>query len=52
MDTMNDAIKPGAKVLLTFKGQEVAALDVESRWQPNKVTDRRMEGRRRAPCAA
>lgn len=37
MDTANDAIKPGSKVLLTYKGQEVAALDVESRWTPNKV---------------
>lgn len=37
MDTAHDGIRPGAKVLLTYKGQEVAALDVESRWQPNKV---------------
>lgn len=37
MDTRNDAIKPGAKVLLTYKGQDIATLDVESRWTPNKV---------------
>ncbi|PRW57030.1 sulfate adenylyltransferase [Chlorella sorokiniana] len=39
MDTSNDAIKPGAKVLLTYKGQDVAVLDVESCWQPNKVVE-------------
>ncbi|KAL4451953.1 hypothetical protein ABPG75_007615 [Micractinium tetrahymenae] len=39
MDTRNDGIKPGAKVLLTYKGQEVATLDVESRWAPNKVVE-------------
>ncbi|PSC70809.1 sulfate adenylyltransferase [Micractinium conductrix] len=39
MDTRNDAIKPGSKVMLTFKGQEVATLDVESRWTPNKVVE-------------
>lgn len=37
MDTANDAIKPGARVMLTYKGQEVAVMDVESRWTPNKV---------------
>ena len=39
MDTANDAIKPGAKVLLTYKGQDVAVMDVESRWVPDKVRE-------------
>lgn len=38
-DTFNDAIKPGHKVLLTYKGQDVGVLDVESRWAPNKVLE-------------
>lgn len=39
MDTSNDGLKPGAKVMLTYKGQQVAVMDVESRWQPNKVVE-------------
>ena len=32
------------QVMLTFKGQEVATLDVESRWTPNKVGGHRLGG--------
>lgn len=39
MDTFNDAIKPGSKVLLTYKGQNIAVMDVESRWVPDKVKE-------------
>ena len=39
MDTDDDGIAPGARLLLTYKGQEVAVMDVESRWQPNKVVE-------------
>ncbi len=28
---------PTPQVLLTYKGQDIATLDVESRWTPNKV---------------
>lgn len=50
MDTRNDAIKPGAKVLLTYKGQDVATLDVESRWTPNKVGQTADAGLERGGC--
>ena len=29
MDTRNDAIKPGSKILMTFKGKDIAVMDVE-----------------------
>ena len=35
-DTNNDEIKTGKKVLLTFKGQKLAILEVESKWEPDK----------------
>jgi len=39
MDTSNDSIRPGNRVLLTYKGQDIAIMDVESRWRPNKVKE-------------
>jgi sulfate adenylyltransferase len=39
MDTSNDAITPGSRLLLTYKGQEVGVMDVESRWAPNKAVE-------------
>ncbi|KAI8105133.1 hypothetical protein M9435_000304 [Picochlorum sp. BPE23] len=39
MDTRNDAIKPGSKILMTYKGKDIAVMDVESRWQPDKVKE-------------
>ena len=39
MDTGDDSIKPGMKVLLTYKGQDVAVMDVDSRWAPNKTEE-------------
>ncbi len=38
-DTDNDQIKKGQKVLLTYKGQELAVLKVEEKWIPNKVLE-------------
>lgn len=35
-DTGNDGIKPGHRLLLTHKGKNIAVMDVESRWVPNK----------------
>ena len=39
MDTSNDAIKPGSKILMTYKGKDIAVMDVESRWTPDKVKE-------------
>jgi sulfate adenylyltransferase len=39
MDTFDDSIKPGQKLLLTYKGQNIAVMDVESRYKPNKVKE-------------
>lgn len=39
MDTFDDSIKPGHRVLLSYKGKNVAVMDVESRWQPDKVKE-------------
>jgi sulfate adenylyltransferase len=38
-DTFNDGIKGGHRVLLTYKGQDIAVLDVESQFKPNKVKE-------------
>ncbi len=36
LDTNNDDIKVGKKILLTYKGQKLAVLKVESKWEPDK----------------
>ncbi len=36
LDTNNEDIEEGKKVLLTFKGQKLAVLEVESKWEPDK----------------
>ena len=36
MDTDDDSIKEGSKVLLTYKGTDMAVLDVSSKWTPDK----------------
>jgi sulfate adenylyltransferase len=38
-DTDRDDIHPGHRVLLTYRGQDLAVLTVESRWQPDKVRE-------------
>ncbi|GAX73546.1 hypothetical protein CEUSTIGMA_g997.t1 [Chlamydomonas eustigma] len=39
MDTHDESIKEGSRVLLTFKGQTLGVLNVESKWAPNKVKE-------------
>ena len=36
MDTDDDSIKEGSKILLTYKGTDMAVLDVSSKWTPDK----------------
>ena len=36
MDTDDDSIKEGSKILLTYKGTDMAVLDVSSKWPPDK----------------
>ena len=35
-DTNNDGFERGKKVLLKFKGQNLAILVIESKWEPDK----------------
>ena len=39
MDTDRDDVVVGDKLLLTYKGQELALLEVEDKWEPNKVVE-------------
>ena len=39
MDTDRDDIEVGSKVLLTYKGQDLAVLQVEAKWEPDKVAE-------------
>ncbi len=39
MDTNDDEITIGDKVLLTYKGQNLAILTVEDKWEPDKVVE-------------
>ncbi|KAG1664378.1 hypothetical protein FOA52_004711 [Chlamydomonas sp. UWO 241] len=39
MDTHQDNIKEGSRLLLTFKGQNIGLLEVESKWTPNKTKE-------------
>lgn len=39
MDTDRDDVVLGDKLLLTYKGQELAVLEVEDKWEPNKVAE-------------
>ena len=39
MDTDRDDVVVGDKLLLTYKGQELAVLEVEDNWEPNKVAE-------------
>jgi len=38
-DTDNAAVAVGDRLLLTYRGQELAVLTVESRWEPDKVKE-------------
>ena len=39
MDTDQDDVAVGDKILLTYNGQELAVLTVEDKWEPNKVVE-------------
>ena len=39
MDTDREDVSVGDKVLLTYKGQELAVLTVEDKWEPHKVVE-------------
>ena len=39
LDTDRDDVVVGDKVLLTYKGQDLAVLEVEDKWEPNKVAE-------------
>ena len=39
MDTDCDDVVEGDKLLLTYKGQDLAVLEVEDKWEPNKVAE-------------
>lgn len=39
MDTDRNDVVLGDKLLLTYKGQELALLEVEDKWEPNKVSE-------------
>lgn len=39
MDTDREDVAVGDKVLLTYKGQELAVLTVEDKWEPDKVVE-------------
>ncbi|WP_114988160.1 sulfate adenylyltransferase [Synechococcus sp. N19] len=39
MDTDREDVVVGDKLLLTYKGQDLAVLEVEDKWEPNKVAE-------------
>ena len=39
MDTDRDDVVVGDKLLLNYRGQELAVLEVEDKWEPNKVAE-------------
>ena len=39
MDTDRDDVVVGDKLLLTYKSQDLAVLEVEDKWEPNKVAE-------------
>jgi sulfate adenylyltransferase len=42
MDTDDEALAPGQRLLLTYRGQELGVLDVESKWAPNKAKEAKL----------
>ncbi|KAK2080826.1 hypothetical protein QBZ16_000680 [Prototheca wickerhamii] len=41
MDTDSEALGPGDRLLLTYRGQRVAVMDVTSKWRPDKALEAR-----------
>jgi len=42
MDTRDESLKPGVKVLLTYKGQNLAVMEITSQFVPNKAKEAKM----------
>lgn len=42
MDTHREDLLPGMSVLLKYKGQDLAVLDIESKWKPDKAKEAKM----------
>ena len=38
-DTHSEKVKAGDKVLLTYQGQNIATLTIDSKWMPNKPVE-------------
>ena len=39
LDTDNTEVKEGDKILLSFKGQSLAVMDIDSKWEPDKSSE-------------
>jgi sulfate adenylyltransferase len=39
MDTNDESLQPGQKVELTYAGQSIAVLEIESKWVPDKAVE-------------
>ena len=39
LDTTSEDIQPGDKVLLTYQGADIATIQVDSKWTPNKPVE-------------
>ena len=39
MDTDREDVAIGDRILLTYKGQDLAVLEVQDKWEPNKVVE-------------
>ena len=39
MDTNDESLQPGQKVELTYAGQSIAVLEVDSKWMPDKAVE-------------
>ena len=39
LDTQRDDVRVGQRLLLTYKGQDLAVMTVESRWEPDKARE-------------
>eukprot|EP00192_Tetraselmis_astigmatica_P012765 CAMPEP_0117650560 /NCGR_PEP_ID=MMETSP0804-20121206/1605_1 /TAXON_ID=1074897 /ORGANISM="Tetraselmis astigmatica, Strain CCMP880" /LENGTH=426 /DNA_ID=CAMNT_0005456441 /DNA_START=215 /DNA_END=1496 /DNA_ORIENTATION=- len=42
LDTSREDIQPGDKVVLAYKGQNIATMDITGKWVPNKVKEAKM----------
>mmetsp|Transcript_32072 Transcript_32072/g.38852 ORF Transcript_32072/g.38852 Transcript_32072/m.38852 type:complete len:453 (+) Transcript_32072:20-1378(+) len=42
LDTTDEALVPGVKVLLTYKGQNLAVMDIDSKFVPNKPKEAKL----------